>query len=139
MRRSGGTGLGLSISVEDANLHEGKLEAWGEVGIGASFRLTLPLVRGKKLGASPLPLEPALRKHPQMRLVDPVAADGAESAPPVASVERAESAERTDSVEHAGGTNGAGPHGVDDSADAGGTEPGQPGDTLFGKSGDVQS
>ncbi|WP_330257436.1 MtrAB system histidine kinase MtrB [Nocardia sp. NBC_00565] len=62
MRRSGGTGLGLSISVEDANLHEGKLEAWGEIGIGASFRLTLPLVRGKKLGASPLPLEPVLRR-----------------------------------------------------------------------------
>lgn len=58
MRRSGGTGLGLSISVEDANLHEGKLEAWGEMGVGASFRLTLPLVRTKKLGSSPLPLEP---------------------------------------------------------------------------------
>ncbi|PXX68986.1 two-component system sensor histidine kinase MtrB [Nocardia tenerifensis] len=63
MRRSGGTGLGLSISVEDANLHEGRLEAWGEVGVGASFRLTLPLVRGKKLGASPLSLEP-VRKQP---------------------------------------------------------------------------
>ncbi|MEU6583232.1 MtrAB system histidine kinase MtrB [Nocardia sp. NPDC046763] len=58
MRRSGGTGLGLSISVEDANLHEGKLEAWGEIGVGASFRLTLPLVRGRKLGTSPLSLEP---------------------------------------------------------------------------------
>ncbi|MFI1911581.1 MtrAB system histidine kinase MtrB [Nocardia sp. NPDC020380] len=58
MRRSGGTGLGLSISVEDANLHEGKLEAWGEIGVGASFRLTLPLVRGRKLGPSPLSLEP---------------------------------------------------------------------------------
>ncbi|MGX1763119.1 MtrAB system histidine kinase MtrB, partial [Streptomyces lydicus] len=62
MRRSGGTGLGLSISVEDANLHEGRLEAWGEVGVGASFRLTLPLVRGKKLGASPLPLEPVRKQ-----------------------------------------------------------------------------
>ncbi|MFG1791500.1 MtrAB system histidine kinase MtrB [Nocardia sp. NPDC049149] len=62
MRRSGGTGLGLSISVEDANLHEGRLEAWGEAGVGASFRLTLPLVRGKKLGASPLPLEPMRRQ-----------------------------------------------------------------------------
>ncbi len=62
MRRSGGTGLGLSISVEDANLHEGRLEAWGEAGVGASFRLTLPLVRGRKMGPSPLPLEPLLRK-----------------------------------------------------------------------------
>jgi two-component system sensor histidine kinase MtrB len=139
MRRSGGTGLGLSISVEDANLHEGKLEAWGEAGIGASFRLTLPLVRGKKLGPSPLPLEPSLRKHPQMRLVDPVAADGAESAPPAASVERAESAERTDSIERAEATNGAEPQAGNDSADAGGTEPGQPGGSLLGNSGDVQS
>ncbi|MBF6211003.1 HAMP domain-containing histidine kinase [Nocardia puris] len=62
MRRSGGTGLGLSISVEDANLHEGRLEAWGEVGVGAAFRLTLPMVRGRKMGVSPLPLEPAGRK-----------------------------------------------------------------------------
>ncbi|MFI6168626.1 MtrAB system histidine kinase MtrB [Nocardia sp. NPDC051052] len=69
MRRSGGTGLGLSISVEDANLHEGRLEAWGEVGIGASFRLTLPLVRGKKLGASPLSLEP-VRKQAAGRQVE---------------------------------------------------------------------
>ncbi|MFI2464168.1 MtrAB system histidine kinase MtrB [Nocardia sp. NPDC019323] len=68
MRRSGGTGLGLSISVEDANLHEGRLEAWGEVGVGASFRLTLPLVRGKKLGPSPLPLEPARKS---MHVVEP--------------------------------------------------------------------
>nr|WP_085995798.1 MtrAB system histidine kinase MtrB [Nocardia transvalensis] len=62
MRRSGGTGLGLSISVEDANLHDGRLEAWGEPGMGASFRLTLPLVRGRKLGNSPLSLEPPKRK-----------------------------------------------------------------------------
>ncbi len=81
MRRSGGTGLGLSISVEDANLHEGKLEAWGEAGIGASFRLTLPLVRGKKLGPSPLPLEPARKS---MRLVEPEPSVESEKAPPVA-------------------------------------------------------
>ncbi|MCM6775723.1 MtrAB system histidine kinase MtrB [Nocardia sp. CDC159] len=62
MRRSGGTGLGLSISVEDANLHEGKLEAWGELGVGASFRLTLPLTRGRKMGPSPLSLEPPKRR-----------------------------------------------------------------------------
>ncbi|MFC9894028.1 MtrAB system histidine kinase MtrB [Nocardia sp. NPDC127579] len=73
MRRSGGTGLGLSISVEDANLHEGRLEAWGEAGVGASFRLTLPLVRGRKMGPSPLALEPMQRKPPV-----PVELDGAE-------------------------------------------------------------
>ena len=41
-RRTGGTGLGLSISLEDARLHGGWLEAWGERGHGAVFRLTLP-------------------------------------------------------------------------------------------------
>lgn len=57
-RRSGGTGLGLAISVEDARLHQGRLEVWGEPGAGACFRLTLPLVRGHKLLGSPLPLKP---------------------------------------------------------------------------------
>jgi two-component system, OmpR family, sensor histidine kinase MtrB len=58
VRRSGGTGLGLAISVEDARLHQGRLEAWGEPGNGACFRLTLPLVRGHKVTTSPLPMKP---------------------------------------------------------------------------------
>lgn len=57
VRRSGGTGLGLAISIEDARLHQGRLEAWGEPGKGTCFRLTLPLVRGHKLLGSPLPLK----------------------------------------------------------------------------------
>ena len=59
VRRSGGTGLGLAISIEDARLHQGRLEAWGEPGKGACFRLTLPLIRGHKVTTSPLPLKPA--------------------------------------------------------------------------------
>lgn len=59
VRRSGGTGLGLAISIEDARLHQGRLEAWGEPGQGACFRLTLPLVRGHKVTTSPLPLKPS--------------------------------------------------------------------------------
>ncbi|CAN5564125.1 two-component system sensor histidine kinase MtrB [soil metagenome] len=58
VRRSGGTGLGLAISIEDARLHQGRLEAWGEPGVGACFRMTLPLVRGHKVTTSPLPLKP---------------------------------------------------------------------------------
>lgn len=58
VRRSGGTGLGLAISVEDARLHQGRLEAWGQPGKGACFRLTLPLVRGHKVTTSPLPMKP---------------------------------------------------------------------------------
>ncbi|MGI8813811.1 MAG: MtrAB system histidine kinase MtrB [Pseudonocardia sp.] len=58
-RRSGGTGLGLSISLEDARLHGGWLQAWGEPGRGAVFRLTLPRALGAELEGSPLPLVPA--------------------------------------------------------------------------------
>ena len=70
VRRSGGTGLGLSISVEDAHLHNGRLEAWGQPGEGSCFRLTLPLVRGRKVGGSPLPLEPTQSKHVQGQPLD---------------------------------------------------------------------
>ncbi len=65
-RRSGGSGLGLSIAVEDARLHGGWLQAWGEVGVGAAFRLTLPRVSGAVLATSPLPLgpEPAAELDP---------------------------------------------------------------------------
>jgi two-component system sensor histidine kinase MtrB len=57
-RLTGGTGLGLAISLEDARLHEGWLQAWGETGRGAQFRLTLPRQAGHTLTASPLPLNP---------------------------------------------------------------------------------
>jgi len=57
-RSRGGTGLGLAISLEDAHLHGGWLQAWGEPGNGASFRLTLPRRAGIVLSASPLPLVP---------------------------------------------------------------------------------
>jgi two-component system sensor histidine kinase MtrB len=57
-RTSGGTGLGLAISLEDARLHGGWLQAWGERGKGAVFRLTLPRRAGQALAGSPLPLEP---------------------------------------------------------------------------------
>ncbi|NGX09241.1 two-component sensor histidine kinase [Mycobacteroides franklinii] len=66
-RHSGGTGLGLAISVEDARLHQGRLEAWGEPGNGALFRLTVPLVRGHKVTTSPLPLNPTSRPSSAVR------------------------------------------------------------------------
>jgi two-component system sensor histidine kinase MtrB len=58
-RTSGGTGLGLSISLEDAHLHGGWLQAWGEPGHGTQFRLTLPRRAGDPIDRSPLPLVPA--------------------------------------------------------------------------------
>jgi len=57
-RNTGGTGLGLAISLEDARLHGGWLQAWGERGKGSVFRLTLPRVAGQELAGSPLPLGP---------------------------------------------------------------------------------
>ena len=57
-RTTGGTGLGLSIALEDARLHGGWLQAWGEVGKGSVFRLTLPRCAGQELQGSPLPLVP---------------------------------------------------------------------------------
>jgi two-component system, OmpR family, sensor histidine kinase MtrB len=78
-RQTGGTGLGLSISVEDARLHGGWLEAWGEHGQGAQFRLTLPLRAGDRLISSPLKLAPA-----DDLLVDPATADPGTTTGPVA-------------------------------------------------------
>ena len=55
-RTLGGTGLGLAISLEDARLHNGWLQAWGEPGSGSRFRLTLPRHAGESITTSPLPL-----------------------------------------------------------------------------------
>jgi two-component system sensor histidine kinase MtrB len=58
-RTSGGTGLGLAISQEDANLHNGWLQAWARPNQGACFRLTLPRTKGGLFSSSPLPMPPA--------------------------------------------------------------------------------
>jgi two-component system, OmpR family, sensor histidine kinase MtrB len=57
-RTTGGTGLGLAIALEDAHLHGGWLQAWGEKGRGSVFRLTLPRTTGQPIAGSPLPLGP---------------------------------------------------------------------------------
>jgi two-component system sensor histidine kinase MtrB len=57
-RTTGGTGLGLAIALEDARLHGGWLQAWGERGKGSVFRLTVPRVASQVIAGSPLPLEP---------------------------------------------------------------------------------
>ncbi len=65
-RTTGSTGLGLAISLEDARLHGGWLQAWGERGKGAQFRLTLPRLAGDALERSPLPLVPPDAERPQV-------------------------------------------------------------------------
>ncbi len=57
-RLTGGSGLGLAISSEDARLHGGWLQAWGERGQGALFRLTIPVNADRPLAAKPVPLDP---------------------------------------------------------------------------------
>jgi two-component system sensor histidine kinase MtrB len=57
-RTTGGTGLGLSIASEDARLHGGRLQAWGERGKGSQFLLTLPRLAGSVVMRSPIPVEP---------------------------------------------------------------------------------
>ncbi len=57
-RTTGGTGLGLAIASEDARLHGGRLQAWGERGKGSQFVLTLPRLAGSIVTASPIAIEP---------------------------------------------------------------------------------
>jgi two-component system, OmpR family, sensor histidine kinase MtrB len=70
-RTTGGTGLGLAISLEDARLHGGWLEAWGEPGKGACFRMTLPRDRSVGISDSPLPLEPPVEGEFESALQQP--------------------------------------------------------------------
>jgi two-component system sensor histidine kinase MtrB len=63
-RTTGGTGLGLAIALEDVLLHGGWLQAWGEPGRGAHFRLTVPRRSTDTLDHSPIPLVPDdARRH----------------------------------------------------------------------------
>ena len=64
-RTTGGTGLGLAISLEDARLHDGWLQAWGEPGEGSQFRLTLPRREGTPISESPLSLRPRDAARPE--------------------------------------------------------------------------
>ncbi|MFE3324500.1 MtrAB system histidine kinase MtrB [Streptomyces sp. NPDC059176] len=76
-RTTGGTGLGLSIAVEDARLHGGWLQAWGEPGGGSQFRLTLPRTADEPLRGSPVPLEPEDSRRARDRAAADAANDGA--------------------------------------------------------------
>ncbi|MGI9226027.1 MAG: MtrAB system histidine kinase MtrB [Candidatus Nanopelagicaceae bacterium] len=56
-RTRGGTGLGLSMALEDARLHNGELEVYGEPGKGANFVLTLPKQAGGDIPQRIIPLK----------------------------------------------------------------------------------
>lgn len=74
-RRTGGSGLGLAIALEDARLHGGWLQAWGEPDCGAAFLLVLPRRAGASVPGSPLAL------MPDDEPADPPVADLAQPAP----------------------------------------------------------
>ncbi len=69
-RTTGGTGLGLAIALEDARLHAGRLEAWGALGEGSCFRLTLPRRAEATITSSPLPLSPLAAEAARARLAE---------------------------------------------------------------------
>ncbi|UWE13620.1 MtrAB system histidine kinase MtrB [Actinacidiphila bryophytorum] len=80
-RTTGGTGLGLSIAVEDARLHGGWLQAWGEPGGGSQFRMTLPRTAGDSLRGSPIALEPDDSRRNRALLTGRPAAPAAPTVP----------------------------------------------------------
>ncbi|WP_017593435.1 MtrAB system histidine kinase MtrB [Nocardiopsis potens] len=82
-RTTGGTGLGLSIAKEDAQLHGGWLQAWGEPGAGSQFRLSLPRKSGQELRGSPLPLVPPEKPMGRARPAGAPAADAEQGRPAV--------------------------------------------------------
>ena len=53
-RTLGGSGLGLAISQDDAQLHGGRIDVWGELGKGAHFVLTLPRSANAPFDGSPI-------------------------------------------------------------------------------------
>jgi two-component system, OmpR family, sensor histidine kinase MtrB len=108
-RTTGGTGLGLAIALEDARIHGGWLEAWGEPGRGSVFRLTLPRAAGADLAGSPLPLAPD----------DAELADGP----------------ATGSLAETNGASGAGPAGASRAGSAGASRAGPAGASRAGSAG----
>ncbi|WP_062516029.1 MtrAB system histidine kinase MtrB [Demequina gelatinilytica] len=80
-RTMGGTGLGLSIAREDAQLHGGRLEAWGLPGKGASFRLQLPRTAQGLGQHPPLPLVIAELDYSAVAQRVPLESDRKEVAP----------------------------------------------------------
>lgn len=70
-RTTGGSGLGLAIAVEDTRLHNGSIDAWGKLGQGSAFRVTLPRISGTVVsGATLLDLPPEYDRAQRMTARD---------------------------------------------------------------------
>ncbi|MEE1937826.1 MtrAB system histidine kinase MtrB [Streptomyces sp. TRM 70361] len=112
-RTTGGTGLGLSIAVEDARLHGGWLQAWGEPGGGSQFRLTIPQTAGGALRGSPIPLEPADSRRRRELERAPAGGPGPAALPPA---RPSGSPERGDGPDDGGGPHHGAGNGVGNSS-----------------------
>ena len=71
-RTTGGSGLGLAIATEDTRLHQGSLDAWGQKGQGACFRLVLPRRQDAPYRAAPLALPPTYSAEDRMVISSPL-------------------------------------------------------------------
>nr|WP_033420053.1 MtrAB system histidine kinase MtrB [Nesterenkonia alba] len=69
-RTTGGSGLGLSIATEDTRLHSGSLDAWGQKGQGACFRVVLPRRQAEPYRASPLALPPTYNPEDRQSITE---------------------------------------------------------------------
>lgn len=85
-RTTGGSGLGLAIATEDTRLHQGSLDAWGQKGQGACFRLVLPRRQDAPYRAAPLALPPTYCAEDRTVITSPL--------PPQKIVERDENHDR---------------------------------------------
>lgn len=124
-RLTGGTGLGLAISLEDARLHGGWLQAWGERGHGALFRLTVPLRADSVLPSRPTPLEPEPAQDAEDGVPETLVSVSLVSAAVRAAV-AAPAATTAAALPSDGGPAGAGSAG-DDAIDGGSTDGGSVG------------
>ena len=71
-RTTGGSGLGLAIATEDTRLHRGALDAWGQKGQGACFRLVLPRRQDVPYRAAPLALPPVYSAEDRVVISSPL-------------------------------------------------------------------
>ena len=75
-RATGGTGLGLAIALEDAHLHGGWLQVWGEPRRGRELPAHAAAPGRRAAAGSPLPLVPPDAARGEGAVAVAVSSDG---------------------------------------------------------------